>query len=315
VIACYNSRQWIGQAIESALAQSWPDKEVLVYDDGSTDGSQEVIEAFGSRIQMELGVNRGASAARNRLVQRVSGEWLQILDGDDYLLPDKVERQLQWLDSELANVDILFSPTFYERIEDGESTGRHPGLLHDPLDPWVLLVKNQLPQTGGPLWRRTALLEVGGFAEEDDFGLEDLVYLKLLSAGKVAEFCPEIGAVYRLWGGHTLGQKKPREFCQTRLAIIDEAERHLKRTGQLNPARKDAIAFGRLDCARTVYPLDQQLAIAAATRLRAEHPAFQVPPGDNFPRTYRWSYRLLGFSGSERLAATLRKLRRKTRST
>lgn len=78
LIASYNSRQWIGQAIETSLAQTWSNKEVLVYDDGSTDGSAEVIRAFGERIHAEFGPNQGASAARNRLIHRASGDWIQL---------------------------------------------------------------------------------------------------------------------------------------------------------------------------------------------------------------------------------------------
>lgn len=311
LIACYNSKQWIGQAIESALTQTWQDKEVLVYDDGSTDGSQEVIREFGSKIQADMGTNRGASAARNQLISQATGDWIQILDGDDYLLPDKIERQLQWLTdhSSESGADIVFSPTYYEHVVDGQVIPRAKSTLNQPHDPWILLVKNQLPQTGGPLWRRSSLQSVGAYDTEDPFGLEDLVYLKLLAAGKRAAFCPEIGAVYRLWGSHTLGQKNPREYCLTRLQIIDDAERYLDATNQLDPSRRDAIAYGRLDCARTVYPFDRRLAIATALALRTQHPLFAVPAGEHFPLSYRILYRLLGFAGTERLATLLRRLR------
>lgn len=171
------------------------------------------------------------------------------------------------------------------------------------------LSKSQLPQTGGPLWRRSAVQSVGAYDESDPFGLEDFLYLKLLTAGKRVAFCPEIGAVYRLWGDHTLGQKQPREYSLARLRIIDEAERHLEQAGELSPERKDAIAYGRLDCARTIYPLDPELALATALKLREQHPRFVVPAGDYFPFSYRVTYKLLGFAVSERLAAALRRLR------
>ena len=55
LIPCYNAERWVGQAIESALAQTWPNKEVIVVDDGSTDGSRAVIESYGDRIRHEFG--------------------------------------------------------------------------------------------------------------------------------------------------------------------------------------------------------------------------------------------------------------------
>ena len=89
LIPCYNAERWVGQAIESALAQTWPNKEVIVVDDGSTDGSLEVIKSFGDRIKWETGPNRGGNVARNRLLELSHGEWIQYLDADDYLLPAK----------------------------------------------------------------------------------------------------------------------------------------------------------------------------------------------------------------------------------
>ncbi len=80
LIPCFKAERWIAQAIESALAQTWPEKEVIVVDDGSTDGSLEVIKSFGDRIRWETGPNRGGNAARNRLLELARGEWLQYLD-------------------------------------------------------------------------------------------------------------------------------------------------------------------------------------------------------------------------------------------
>src|SRR5206468_2833779 len=97
LIPCYNAERWIAQAIDSALAQTWPAKEVIVIDDGSTDGSLEIIKSFGDRIRWETGPNRGGNVARNRLLELSLGEWLQYLDADDYLLDDKVGKQIEFL--------------------------------------------------------------------------------------------------------------------------------------------------------------------------------------------------------------------------
>src|SRR5262245_29413048 len=105
LIPCFNAVRWIEQAIESALAQTWDDKEVIVVDDGSTDGSLQVIRRFDDRIHWETGPNRGGNAARNRLTELSSGEWLQFLDADDYLLPDKIARQMEFLATQ-AKADV-----------------------------------------------------------------------------------------------------------------------------------------------------------------------------------------------------------------
>src|SRR3954466_15611284 len=99
LIPCHNAERWIAQAIDSALAQTWPDKEVIVVDDGSTDASAEIIREYGDRIRGESGPNRGGNAARPRLLALSRGEWLQYLDADDYLLPDKIANQMRFLAS------------------------------------------------------------------------------------------------------------------------------------------------------------------------------------------------------------------------
>jgi len=65
LIPCFNAARWVAQAIESALAQTYPKKEVIVVDDGSTDGSDAIIARFGDRIRWTRTENRGQSAARN----------------------------------------------------------------------------------------------------------------------------------------------------------------------------------------------------------------------------------------------------------
>ena len=75
LIPCFNAKRFVHEAIESALRQTWPEKEVIVVDDGSQDGSLEVIKNFGDSIRWETGPNRGGNVARNRLLELAKGEW------------------------------------------------------------------------------------------------------------------------------------------------------------------------------------------------------------------------------------------------
>jgi glycosyltransferase involved in cell wall biosynthesis len=95
VIPAYNGEPFLEQAIESAVAQTWPRTEVLVVDDGSTDRSAEI--AGSSSVKLVRQENRGVAAARNRGVDEAEGELLSFLDQDDMLRPEKLERQLEAL--------------------------------------------------------------------------------------------------------------------------------------------------------------------------------------------------------------------------
>src|SRR4051794_31437339 len=95
LIPAYNVERWIGQALLSALRQTWPRIEVIVIDDGSTDRTAEVAHSVRSRvIRIVSQPNAGACAARNAALALAQGTYIQWLDADDLLHPEKIARQL-----------------------------------------------------------------------------------------------------------------------------------------------------------------------------------------------------------------------------
>lgn len=100
VIPCYNGEAFLRQTLESAVSQSVPPLEILVIDDGSTDGSAAIAEAFGDPVRVMRQSNQGESVARNRGIEESRGDWIAFLDADDLWLPEKLERQLAAIDNE-----------------------------------------------------------------------------------------------------------------------------------------------------------------------------------------------------------------------
>lgn len=94
IITSYNYESFIGQAIQSLLDQTYRDLEVIVVDDGSTDGTRAVLEGFGERIRCIYQANQGKSAALNRGLAASQGSYLAFLDSDDCWLPDSLEARL-----------------------------------------------------------------------------------------------------------------------------------------------------------------------------------------------------------------------------
>jgi glycosyltransferase involved in cell wall biosynthesis len=118
VIPCLNAATTLGDTVESVLAQSWQDIEIIVVDDGSTDRSAEVLRGFGNRIRAEFGSNRGASAARNRGTVLATGAYIQYLDADDLLTPEAIERRLSALNE--SGADVAYSDwEYFEMDADG----------------------------------------------------------------------------------------------------------------------------------------------------------------------------------------------------
>lgn len=307
LIPVYNAERWIEQTIESALSQTWPAKEVVVVDDGSTDRSLEIIKRFEGRIRWETGQNRGGNVARNRLLELARGEWLQYLDADDYLLPEKVERQVAFARLH-PDCDIVCSPTIWEKGEDGRLfvvKTRFP----EPRDPWILLALWHLPQTGGPLWKRSALERVGGWRVGQPCCQEHELYFRLLEAGCRFALDDDCLAVYRDWDHSIrLTQRTPGEVDRQRLLILDRIEACLRGRAELTPARRHSVNDARHQIARKVSVKDQRLALDIIKTIRDSDRSFCPSVGPASPPLYLFAYRLLGFRGAQRVAACKRML-------
>ena len=305
LIPCFNAERWIAQAIESALAQSWRPIEVIVVDDGSTDGSAGIIRTYANRIRWESRPHAGANPARNRLLELAGGEWVQYLDADDYLLPDKVEKYARQLTAREADTDVLYGPATLELWSDG-TVERSVTPIPEPHDPWILLARWYLPQTGAPLWRKQAILDAGGWKPDQPCAQEHELYLRLLMSGKRFTYQPENGAVYRYWTTNTVSRRDNPELRRQRLAVLARAEAHLAAAGALTPARIEAINLTRFATARQAWHEDRQEARAIMAAVSRSQPAF-VPSGPAAPRRYRRLYQWFGFEASEQIADWLRK--------
>src|SRR5436190_3441118 len=119
LIPAYNSERWIAETIKSALNQTWPRKEIIVVDDGSRDQTLATARRFASKTVAVISQeNQGASAARNKALELCQGDYIQWLDADDLIAPDKIANQVEA--SEHYGNRTLFSAAwghFYYRID------------------------------------------------------------------------------------------------------------------------------------------------------------------------------------------------------
>jgi glycosyltransferase involved in cell wall biosynthesis len=308
LIPCYNAERWVAQAIESALAQTWPEKEVIVVDDGSTDRSLDVIRQFDGRIRWETGPNRGGNIARNRLLKLARGEWLQYLDADDWLMPEKIADQIAFL-VQKPETDVVYSPVPVEFWSPDKSlVVDNPILGPDPRDDiWVLMLRWWLPQTGGQLWRRRALIEVGGWKPDQPCCQDNELYLRFLTCGKRFAYCPTAKAVYRISGDNSVSTRDPALLQTCRLEILSQAETFLRNQQKLTKRRLKAVNQTRFEIARTEWVKDRRRAIKIIHKIQESDPNF-VPRGSTARSIYRMVYRVLGFHMAEQAAALRRRI-------
>jgi len=116
IIPVYNSSAYLAETIQSAMAQTWPNKEVIIVDDGSTDNSLAIARDFESNhISILYQENKGASAARNYGLQKAKGKYIQFLDADDLLSPLKIELQVNVLEKYPLCAAIGSSIHFFDK--------------------------------------------------------------------------------------------------------------------------------------------------------------------------------------------------------
>jgi glycosyltransferase involved in cell wall biosynthesis len=189
IVIFLNAKRFFEEAIESILVQDCEEWELLLVDDGSTDGSTEIAQRYADRNPAQIrhlthpqGENRGMSASRNLGVREARGEYVAFLDADDTWLPGKLTRQVAILDS-YPNAAMVYGPTLRWYSWDGETPDEpreYPLEADRVMDPphlvFWLLQRQAVPAMGSILARRGAVLEVGGFEDEFRDLYEDQVF-------------------------------------------------------------------------------------------------------------------------------------------
>jgi glycosyltransferase involved in cell wall biosynthesis len=204
LIPAYNAEEWIGDALRSALGQTWQSKEIIVVDDGSTDGTLEVASRFASdSVRIISQRNMGAAAARNTAFARSRGDYIQWLDADDLLGKDKIEKQIQMLDRGCSNRTLLSAAW-------GQFKYRHYKARFAPSALWCDLPPKEwlLRKMGQNLYMQTAtwlvsrqLTELAGPWDTRLLGDDDNEYFcRVLLASDGVRFVGDAKVYYRTFG-------------------------------------------------------------------------------------------------------------------
>ncbi|MCF7885551.1 MAG: glycosyltransferase, partial [Candidatus Marinimicrobia bacterium] len=131
IIPTYNRAEKLERAIESVLAQTYSNVELIVIDDGSTDNTSEILNKYDSQLKHFSILHSGVSAARNIGIKKATGEWIAFLDSDDYWLSEKLEKQLEFM----VEKDYLVSQTGEKWYRDGNWVMK--GDRHQKHNGWI----------------------------------------------------------------------------------------------------------------------------------------------------------------------------------
>jgi glycosyltransferase involved in cell wall biosynthesis len=311
IIPSYNVQKFLAETLESAFHQTYPRTEIIVIDDGSTDGTADLIRSYGNRVIAEFGPNRGASAARNRGTALARGEFIQYLDADDLLTPDAIERRVVVLEE--TGADVVYSD-WEKLVEVGpglfavdERITRQIEEVHASLE--IALITDFWAPPAALTYRRKIIDRIGGWKEwlpviQDARFLQDAG----LVGGKFAH-APGVGARYRIHRGDSLSRRNQPAFVLDVFRNACDLQRIFEARGGINAEQRRALAQIYDYAARSLFFQDRTSFAECVVRLEQVAPGFQL----TWPRVAGLASAMLGFKAAGALLSLLTALRRVTR--
>ncbi|MBW2039707.1 MAG: glycosyltransferase [Deltaproteobacteria bacterium] len=160
IIPTHNRKDFLLEAMDSVFAQTYGDFELVVVDDGSTDGTGEALKRYGDRLIYTYQANQGVSAARNRGIELVRGEFIAFLDSDDLWLPKKLQMQVAFMDQH-PEAQICYTDEIWirrgVRVNPKKKHAKYSGWIYSHCLPLCII------SLSSALMRRGLFAQVGAF--------------------------------------------------------------------------------------------------------------------------------------------------------
>jgi len=231
IMSVYNGKRFLQEAIDSILAQTFTDFEFLIFDDGSTDGSSDILSAAAARnrrIVLERLPHTGLSAALNRGLEKARGRYVARMDADDISLPDRFEKQIRFLDS---HPDIALVSGGFELIDE---EGRSLKTILHPVLPEIVhheLLEHNFICHPAIMARRDALRSIGGYRAQYLHAEDWDMWLRLSERYRLANL-PDVLIKYRQHLSKVSLTGYPQQLIAGIVACKAAA---LRRSGQEDP--------------------------------------------------------------------------------
>jgi len=301
LIPCYNAAPYLAAALHSALAQTWPEKEIIVVNDGSTDASGEIAESYRSRGVKVVHEKFGnASAARNRAFRESAGHYVKFFDADDLLELRTIELQMKRLAGSTTAVASCEWGRFYG---DDVSTFRpEPQPVWKDTDPLDWLVESWIRGGGmmqpGLYLLPRALLEQSGLWDESLSLIDDFEFFaRVLCHASEVLFAPGAPLYYRSGiSGSLSGQKSAKAIQSAFHSLMLGTQHLLVRRNDARTRRACATVLQKF--VFDYYPEHAELCRLMAARVN-ELGGSDLPPGG--PPGFRALRRVVGWKLARRI--------------
>lgn len=306
IIPCYNARPWIRDTLHSVVAQrldslEGDSLEVIVVDDGSTDGSDEIIRAEFGFVSLVRTANQGASHARNLGTSLATGAFLQYLDADDLLAEGKLRAQIDAL--EHSGADVAYGDwQNLVRSENGFAPGQVVARALSQ-EPALDLFGAFWCPPAAYLFRRSIVDKVGGWNQRLPIIQDARFALDCALHGGRFVYVNGIMAHYRVHASGSLSRRSSQAFQRDAYRNAQEVEAWWCEHGGLTEARRRAVVSCLGYVARASYQRDQPTFEAAVADLERLSPGY-APAG---PLHMKVASKLIGYRRAEGVAACYRR--------
>ncbi|HEX3728835.1 MAG TPA: glycosyltransferase family 2 protein [Opitutaceae bacterium] len=302
VIPCYNAEPWLGAALDSALAQTWPATEIIVVDDGSRDRSREIARGYENRgVRVLAQANAGASAARNAGLRAARGAYIQFLDADDLLAPGKIEAQVRRLAD--GGAGVLASGAWARFAGDPAGAEFTPQANWRDLSGVEFLQSNyeEIGMMHPAAWLapRALLDRIGPWDESLSLNDDGEYFARAALAADRIVFCPDARSLYRSNLGGSLSGRRDRRALESFIRSTELIARQLL-AADASARSRAAAAYAWKWAAFEVYPAAPDLARRAEQECRRLGGSRRPFPGSG---RFQLAARLLGWRAARRLTA------------
>jgi hypothetical protein len=295
LIPAFNAEKWIADTLRSALAQTWPHKEIIVIDDGSRDRTLTIARQFEPQgVRVAVQSHQGAAAARNRAFSLSHGEYIQWLDADDLLAPQKIELQLKAAER-FDDPRILLSCSWGRFLHRRSAAKFLPSPLWADLTPtdWLVASMGQNLYMPPMTWLTSRDLTLAAGPWNTDMHVDDdgEYFCRVLMASNGVRFVPQAAAYYRATGAGSLSQIGTSDRKLT--ALMKSMHLHVGYLLSLEDSPRTRAACLQylqawLSC---FYPLRMDFLEESRALARQCGGELRLP---EFPRKYAWINRLFG---------------------
>ncbi len=301
IIPCFNASRWLSEAIDSCLEQTYSNIEIIIIDDGSTDNSWEIIKNYSDKYKNKIKCrsipHSGGNHARNLAISLSNGDYIQFLDADDYILPEKIERQVRYL--EVTDAEVVYGDWRYQyHRDDGtiqldkiEISGIQTDILESLLATWWVAV-------AAILYKRQAVENSDGWDENLPAVQDRDFFLSVVINGAKVKYQSGCYSIYRRYGDVTVSTCSKPRWIACHCQVLEKTESKLSDLQRLSNNYRRAMAACYFDLARTALFIDYSLYLKLVDAALTRFPDFE---GNSNRRFYHLIRTIIGFRRTERI--------------